>query len=124
MARIRIVLAAAMIALPAAAGAAELPVPPHKVHAAKVHRARIVHAARAHYGYYWGRWGWRWGGTASSWYGSTFALAGGPWDGPGVVLKASPKGVAAIHCREGWPHACLAEPLVAPVAVAEPSVWR
>jgi hypothetical protein len=125
MARIMIVLAAVTIALPAAAGAAELPLPqPHKVHAAKVHRARIVHAARAHFGYYWGHWGWRRGGTASSWYGSTFVLAGGPWDGPGVVLTASPKGVASIHCREGWPHACLAEPLLAPVAVAEPSVWR
>jgi hypothetical protein len=124
MAWLRLIVAAAIIVLPMAAHAAELTLPRmHRTHRATAHRVQ-VHAARAHFGYYWGQWGWRRGGTASSWYGSTFVLAGGPWDGPGVVLKASPKGIASIHCREGWPHACLAEPLVAPVAVAEPSVWR
>lgn len=121
----RTVLAATIIALPIAADAAELAVPPvHKAHAAKVRHARIVHVARAHFGYYWGHWGWRTGGTASSWYGSTFVLAGEPWGGPGVVLKASPKGVAAIHCTERRPDACLAEPVVVPVAAAAPPIWR
>jgi len=125
MAWIRIVLAAAIIALPIAADAAELAVPPiHKAHAAKVHHRHIVHIARAHFGYYWGHRGWRSGGTASSWYGSSFVLAGGPWDRPGVVLKASPKGVAFIHCTERRPDACLAEPVVVPAAVAALPIGR
>jgi len=120
---IRMALAAAMIALPIAADAAELAVPQvHKAHAAK-HR-RVVHVARAHVGYYFGRWGWRSGGTASSWYGSTFVLAGGPWGTAGVVLKASPRGIAAIHCTARRPDACLAEPVVVPVAAAATPVWR
>jgi hypothetical protein len=124
MAWSRIVLAAAIIALPIAADAAELAVPPiHKAHAAKVRHARVVHVARAHFGYYWGQWGWRRGGTASSWYGSTFVLAGGPWGGPGVVLSASPKSIVAIHCTVRRPDACLGEPVVAPVAATGPG-WR
>ena len=123
MAWIRIVLAVAMIALPIAADAAELTVPQvHKAHAAK--HQRVVRVARAHFGYYFGQWGSRSGGTASSWYGSTFALAGGPWGGSGIVLKASPRGVAAIHCTARRHDACLAEPVIAAVPVAEPRLWR
>jgi hypothetical protein len=119
MAWIRIVLAAAMIVLPVAADAAELTLPrPHKVHTAKVRHARIAHVARAHFGYYWGSWGWRSGGTGSSWYGSTFVLAGSPWEQPGIVLKASPKSIVAIHCTKRRPDACLGEPVVTPVGVA------
>lgn len=125
MAWLRSIVTAAIIVLPMAANAAESTLPRiHKSDTVKAHRARIVHAARAHFGYYWGQWGWRRGGTAASWYGSTFALAGGPWDGPRVALKASPKGVASIRCSERAADACLAEPLVVPVAVAKPSVWR
>jgi hypothetical protein len=125
MARVRIVLAAAMIVLPVAADAAELTLPrPHKVHTAKVRHARIAHAARVHFGYYWGSWGSRWGGTARSWYDSTFALAGNPWEGPGIVLKASPKSIVGIHCTERRPEACLGEPVVTPVVVAAPPVGR
>lgn len=119
---IRIVIAwAAAVLLPLTANAAELPVPkPHRVVAHRVHH---VHAPAHHFGYYFGVWGWRSGGTASSWYGSTFALAGSPWDGPAIVLKASPKGVAWIHCTDR-PDACLAEPVLAGVAVAEPWAGR
>jgi hypothetical protein len=122
---LRLIAAAAMAALPLAADAAELTVPKiHKAHAAKLHAAHHAHVARAHFGYYWGSWGWRRGGTASSWYGSTFVLAGSPWDGPGIVLKASPKSIVAIHCTEHHPDACLGEPVVTPVAVAPPPAWR
>ena len=80
MAWIRMTLAAAILALPMAADAAELTPPPiHKAHAAKVHHARIIRVARAHFGYYWGQWGWRTGGTARSWYGSTFAFLEPRW---------------------------------------------
>jgi hypothetical protein len=121
MIRIFIVFAAAVLLPSLVADAAELPVPTFH-HRAVSHRAhrRHVYVPQRHFGYYFGGWGWRSGGTASSWYGSTFALAGGPWEGPAIVLKASPKGVARIHCSEYSPDACLAEPLLAPVAVAEP----
>jgi hypothetical protein len=121
---IRIVTAfVAAVLLPLAANAAELPVP--KLHRMVSHRApRHVYAPRHHSGYYFGGWGWRSGGTASSWYGSTFVLAGSPWEGSAVVLKASPKGVARIRCSEDRPDACLAEPVLAGVAVAEPWVGR
>ena len=80
MAWIRIWLAIAIIALPMAVDAAELTPPPiHKAHVARVHHARTVRAARAHFGYYWGQWGWRTGGTARSWYGSTFAFLEPRW---------------------------------------------
>jgi hypothetical protein len=80
MAWIRMTLAAAINALPMAADAAELAAPPiHKAHAGKVHHGRIVRVARAHFGYYWGQWGWRTGGTARSWYGSTFAFLEPRW---------------------------------------------
>src|SRR6201998_1720133 len=64
--------------MPEVANAAELPVP--KLHKAqhRPHRVRTAHAAKPHFGYYFGHWGWRWGGTATSWYGSTFVLAGAP----------------------------------------------
>jgi|GEM_PF-3281124 len=121
---IRIVVAvAATVLLPVAASAAELAVPASH-HRTVTHRVRHVYLWRQHFGYYFGRWGWRSGGTSSSWYGSTFALAGGPWDRPGIALKASPRGVAYIHCPASRPDACLAEPVVAPVAFAAPSVWR
>ncbi|HZR60112.1 MAG TPA: hypothetical protein VFA80_04015 [Xanthobacteraceae bacterium] len=119
--RITVALAATVPLLPFAASAAELPVP------ASHHRithVRHAYVPRQHLGYYFGHWGWRSGGTASSWYGSTFALAGGPWGGPGVVLKASPKSIVAIHCTERRPDACLGEPVVVPVAAAAPPVWR
>lgn len=116
---------AALLWLPLAATAAELPVAAahHRVTTHRVHRVH-VYAPRQYFGYYFGRWGWRSGGTASSWYGSTFALAGGPWGGPGIVLKASPRRVAFIHCPEYRADACLAEPVVARVAVATPPVGR
>jgi hypothetical protein len=118
-----VVVSAALLLLPYAANAAELPVPkPHKVQPHKVHRiaahrtyrVRAAYTARPHFGYYFGQWGWRWGGTARSWYGSTFAVAG-------AVVAASPKGVAAIDCPDWRPDACLAEPVLTPVAAAE---WR
>lgn len=105
-----IALSAALLFVPYAVNAAELPVP--KLH--KVHRTH--HAAQAHFGYYFGQWGWRWGGTARSWYGSTFVFAGERgWEGASMVA-ASPKGVAAIVCPEWRPDACLAEPVLRPVA--------
>jgi hypothetical protein len=122
MIRIAIAFAAAVLP-PLAANAAELPVP--KLHRVVAHRVHgHVYAPTRHFGYYFGGWGWRSGGTASSWYGSTFVLAGDPWEGPAMVLKASPKGVARIHCTERRPDACLAEPLLAGMAVAEPSIGR
>jgi hypothetical protein len=122
---IRIVIALAAAVQPSlAANAAELPVPkPHRVVTHRVHHGH-VYGSQRHFGYYFGRWGWRSGGTASTWHGSTFVLAGDPWDGATIVLKASPKGVARIRCTERRPDACLAEPLLAGMAVAEPSVGR
>ena len=121
---IRIVVAFAATVLPFAASAAELSVPTlhHRLVTHRVHRIH-VYAPRQHFGYYFGRWGWRSGGTARSWYGSTFVLADEPWDRSGVVLAASPKRFAAIRCTAWRPDACLAEPVVAPVAVAAPG-WR
>jgi hypothetical protein len=125
MIRIVTAFATAVLLLPSGASAAELPVPKLHRHAA-IHRVHRLHgyAPRQHFGYYFGGWGWRSGGTASSWYGSTFVLAGDPWEGPAIVLKASPKGVARIDCPERRPDACLAEPLLAPVAAAEPPFGR
>lgn len=108
--------------VPYAANAAELPIPKLKLHHVAVHRAyrvRVAHVVRPHFGYYFGRWGWRWGGTAHSWYGSTFVFAGAPgWNGAASVVAASPKGVAAIHCPDWRPDVCLAEPVLTPVAAA------
>ncbi len=125
MIRIFIAFAAAVPMLSFAANATELPVPAlhHRVVSHRAQR-RHVDVPQRQFGYYFGRWGWRTGGTASSWYGSTFVLAGGPWEGAAIVLKASPKGVARIHCSEDRPDACLAEPVLAPVAVAAPSLGR
>jgi hypothetical protein len=64
-----IVLALAIGGLPCAA--AELPLGIHKYRT--VHHWRAHYAPRVHFGYYWYRWGWRWGGTRYSWYGSSFA---------------------------------------------------
>jgi hypothetical protein len=100
-------LAGVLLVPPFAVRAAELPVPKLKAHRA-VHHQR---ALAVHFGYYFGRFGWRSGGTAGSWYGSTFALLARP-AGPGVLL--SPKGVAAIHCTARRPFVCLAEPVVVP----------
>jgi hypothetical protein len=113
--RIALLVALLLTLVPYAANAAELPVPKlHKVHHVAVHR---THAAKPHFGYYFGHWGWRWGGTARSWYGSTFVLAGAPrWDGAATVVRASPKGIAAIDCPDWRPDVCLAEPILAPVA--------
>lgn len=66
-----IVLALAIFSLPCAASATEQPVGVHKYRT--VHHWRAHHAPRVHYGYYWYRWGWRWGGTRYSWFGSSFA---------------------------------------------------
>jgi hypothetical protein len=67
-----VVLAFALAGLPFAARAAELPLA--KVHKVRtVHHWRVLHQPRVHFGYYWYRWGWRWGGTRYSWYGSSFA---------------------------------------------------
>jgi hypothetical protein len=109
---IRIVpLAGVLLVLPLAVRAAEVPVP-------KLPKAhRVVHHRRAlpvHFGYYFGRFGWRSGGTVGSWYGSTFALLARP-TGPSVRLVSSSKGVAAIRCPSRRPFVCLAEPVVVPV---------
>jgi hypothetical protein len=117
-----VVLSAALLLVPYAANAAELPVPKlHKMHRVAVHRthrARVAHTAKPHFGYYFGHWGWRWGGTARSWYGSTFVFAGASGLEGASVIAASPKGVAAIDCPDWRPDVCLAEPVLAPVAAA------
>ena len=103
-------LAGMFLVLPLAVRAAELPAPK----LLNAHRA--VHHRRAlagHFGYYFGHFGWRSGGTAGGWRGSTFALLAGP--AGHVTLASSPKGVAAIHCPARRPLVCLAEPVVVPV---------
>jgi hypothetical protein len=78
MRAIKMTLAAVLIGLPVAAGAAELPLGAmHKARHATIHRLHVTHRATPHFGYYWYRWGWRWGGTAHSWYGSRFAFVDG-----------------------------------------------
>ncbi len=80
MQAIKSFVAVALIAFTLPVGAAELPLPPvHHAHKATVHRAYAVTRWSVHFGYYWGQWGWRCGGTARSWYGSTFALLGPAW---------------------------------------------
>jgi hypothetical protein len=66
-----IVLALAILGAPVTATAAEMPLGVHSYRT--VHHWRAHHAPRVHFGYYWYRWGWRWGGTRHSWYGSSFA---------------------------------------------------
>jgi hypothetical protein len=103
-------LGGVFLVLPLAVRAAELPAPElPKAHRTVHHR----HAHAAHFGYYFGRFGWRSGGTAGSWHSSTFALLARP--AGHVMLASSPKGVAAIHCPAGRPLVCLAEPVVVPV---------
>jgi hypothetical protein len=110
---IRIVaLAGVLLVLPLAVRAAELPVPKlPKAHRAVDHHRR---ALAVHFGYYFGRFGWRSGDTAESWYGSTFALLAEP-AGPGVRLARAQRASAAIHRPRRRPLACLAEPVVVPV---------
>lgn len=121
-----IAFSAVLLLAPYAVKAAELPVSkPHKVHRVAVHRAyrvRVAHAAKPHFGYYFGQWGCRFGGTARSWYGSTFAFAGASGLDGASVVAASPKGVAAIDCPDWRPDVCLAEPVLTPVAAA--GWWR
>jgi hypothetical protein len=103
-------LAGVFLVLPLAVRAAELHAPKlHKTHPAVPHG----HALAGHFGYYFGNFGWRSGGTAGSWHGSTFSLLAGP--ARHVALASSPKGVAAIHCPAERPLVCLAEPVVVPV---------
>jgi hypothetical protein len=103
-------LAGVFLVLPLAVHAAELPAPKlPKAHRAVHHR----HALAGHFGYYFGNFGWRSGGTPGSWNGSTFALLARP--AGHVMLASSPKGVAAIHCPAERPLVCLAEPVVVPV---------
>lgn len=103
-------LAGVFLVLPLAIRAAELPAPKlPKAHRAMHHR----HAVSRHFGYYFGNFGRRSGGTPGSWNGSTFALLARP--AGHVILASSPKGVAAIHCPAERPLVCLAEPVVVPV---------
>jgi len=103
-------LAGVFLVLSLTVRAAELPAPElHKAHRAVHHR----HPPAGHFGYYFGNFGWRSGGTPGSWHGSTFALLAGP--AGHVLLASSPKGVAAIHCPAARPLVCLAEPVVVPV---------
>lgn len=116
-------LGAAMTCLPAAGSAAELPIPPlHKARHVAVHHVHRMHTTRpaAHFGYFFGGWGARMGGTAGSWHASTFALGGAPWNGTGALLASSPKGVASIDCSARRPDVCLAEPIVMPVRPVGP----
>jgi hypothetical protein len=121
-------LAAGLVFGGAAAHAADLPLPKlhkHKVEVHFRHHGRVVRRERVHFGYYFGQWGWRWGGTVGSWYDSRFALAGGPgWNGAPILLASSSKRFAAIDCSGPRPRVCLAEPIVAPVRRAEPVTWR
>jgi len=66
-----IVLALAILGAPVTATAAELRLGGHSYRS--VHHWHAHHAPRVHFGYYWYQWGWRWGGTRYSWYGSSFA---------------------------------------------------
>lgn len=74
-------IAAWFVAPPQPASAADLTAYPR----ASVHHYRHYHrhyAARPHHGYYFYHWGWRYGGTARSWYGSKFVFNDGyVWDG-------------------------------------------
>ena len=69
-------LAATWLGL-SAVSAAELAVPqshPRMV----IHHRHVRHAGGTHFGYYWYHWGFRHGGTARSWYGSSFVFIE-PW---------------------------------------------
>ncbi len=86
---------ALLLFVPHTASAAELPVPKlHQAHHS--YRIRAAYAAKPHFGYYFGRWG----GTATSWYDSTFVLRAAPGWGGASVVAATPKGVATIHCSD------------------------
>lgn len=65
------IVAVTLLSWTVAANAAELPLA--RVH---FHHARVSYRPAVHFGYYCYQWGWRTGGTASSWYGSSFAFVG------------------------------------------------
>jgi hypothetical protein len=119
-----LILAALLAMLPVAANTAELPLP--KLH--RVVHHHHLHAGRTpqpHFGYYFGRWGWRWGGTARTWYNSTFVLAGrADWGEPPVSFASGPPSNPVIACPPRRPLVCLAEPALEPVALAGRSGWR
>lgn len=107
--------ATAFLSVPAVA--AQLSIPPTKARHTAAHRVHLSRVPRAptHFGYYFGQWGWRAGGTPGSWYASMFGLGGGPWSGTGAVLASSRQGVAAIDCSDRRPDVCLAKPIVSAV---------
>ena len=44
----------------------------------QAHHGHVWHGPKVHFGYYWYDWGWRWGGSRRTWYGSYFSPAP-PW---------------------------------------------
>lgn len=119
------IFSALLAMLPLVANAAELPVPKRHGHVVRHHRVHVAHAARLHFGYYFGNWGWRSGGTGRSWYSSRFVLAGEPgWGEPSTVFASGPRNAPAIVCSPRRPLVCLAEPTLGPVAMAGPPGWR
>ena len=122
-----VILPALVALLPMAAHAAELPVP--HLHRAVRHRIHVERAARAHFGYYFGRWGWRSGGAAGTWYDSAFASSGEPdWSQSPAAFASGPPSAPAIVCTPRRPDVCLAEPVIEPLAIARvragPRRWR
>jgi hypothetical protein len=119
MLAIRTILIAGLAISPIAATAAELPVTGlHSTHVIHVHR----YAPRVHVGYYWGRTGARWGGTAGYWYSSDFAFAGAPGWNAGAA--AGPRSAAALACYLRPPTVCLEQPVVRPIALLAPPPWH
>jgi hypothetical protein len=71
-------VAAAIAAVPPAAGAAELGVPAVKRTKVVVHtvkKRKVVRVVRPHWGYYFHRWGWRYGPSGRTWIPSRFVFA-------------------------------------------------
>jgi hypothetical protein len=74
MRTIKALLAAAVVACPLAMNVAAARADEDVTRTRIVHHVRWHHyAPRIHYGYYWYQWGWRKGGTARSWVGSSFS---------------------------------------------------
>jgi hypothetical protein len=71
-------LTAVFLAAPVAATAADLAVQPVRTKAVVHHvkRHKLVRMVRAHRGYYFYQWGWRYGPSGRNWLGSRFQLAG------------------------------------------------